>query len=180
MHTFEYAVTTKATPSLAWEVYTNWKMWHTFANIYGRLHWQHGEPWSIGSRMEIEILKPVKVVVDHLIVNCRHGRELGWIDRALGITLHQWVEFEEHPSGGHERSHLGRNQAAARRRRRTHRGISGGCVYRNLVRKLPFAVRRIRRSRSLNRGATFSPAPAPEGRGFSPAVTLRNKKGFSP
>ena len=36
MHTFEYAVTTKATPSLAWEVYTNWKMWHTFANIYGR------------------------------------------------------------------------------------------------------------------------------------------------
>jgi hypothetical protein len=50
--------------------------------------------------MEIEILRPVKVVVDHLIVNCRHGRDLGWIDRALGITLHQWVEFEEHRSGG--------------------------------------------------------------------------------
>jgi hypothetical protein len=100
MHRFEYAVTTKATPALTWEVYTNWKMWHTFANIYGRMHWQHGEPWSIGSRMEIEILKPVKVVVDHLIVNCRHGRELGWIDRALGITMHQWVEFDENPSGG--------------------------------------------------------------------------------
>src|SRR5580658_10111007 len=100
MHTFEYAVTTKATPGLTWEVYTNWKMWHTFANIYGRMHWQHGEPWSIGSRMEIEILKPVKVVVDHLIVNCRPGRDLGWIDRALGITMHQWVEFEEQSSGG--------------------------------------------------------------------------------
>src|SRR6202789_4164118 len=69
MHRFEYVVSTKATPALTWEVYTNWKMWHTFANIYGRMHWQHGEPWSIGSRMEIEILKPTKVGVDPFLVN---------------------------------------------------------------------------------------------------------------
>ena len=84
MHRFEYVVSTKATPALTWEVYTNWKMWHTFANIYGRMHWQHGEPWSIGSRMEIEILKPIKVVVDHLIVNCRPGRELGRAGLRIG------------------------------------------------------------------------------------------------
>ena len=100
MHRFEYAVSTKATPFLAWEVYTNWRMWHTFANIYGQIKWQHGEPWSIGSRMEIEIRKPVAVVIDHLIVNCKPARELGWIDRALGITIHQWVEFDEQSSGG--------------------------------------------------------------------------------
>ena len=125
MHSFEYAVTTKATPSLAWEVYTNWRMWHTFANIYGKLHWQHGEPWSIGSRMQIEILKPVKVIVDHLIVNCRPSRDLGWIDRAMGVTLHQWFEFDRANLGRHAHSHLGRNQAAARRRRRSHGRIPG-------------------------------------------------------
>ncbi|MFZ3218007.1 MAG: hypothetical protein WA192_18255 [Candidatus Acidiferrales bacterium] len=100
MQRFEYAVTTAASPSVAWEVYTNWKMWHSFASIYGDIKWLQGEPWSIGSKMEIEILHPVKMVVHHLIVNCKPGRELGWVDRALGVTMHQWVDFDESSSGG--------------------------------------------------------------------------------
>ena len=41
-------------------------------------------------------MRPVEVVIDHLIICCEPAREVGWIDRALGITIQQWVEFEKH------------------------------------------------------------------------------------
>jgi hypothetical protein len=100
MHHFHYTVRTKATPALAWVVYSNWNLWPKFASIYGELAWSEGNPWEVGSRMTIEILRPVQAVVDHLIICCEPARELGWIDRALGLTMSQWVEFEGQPSGG--------------------------------------------------------------------------------
>jgi hypothetical protein len=94
MHHFEYTITTKASPALAWKIYSDWKMWPNFANIYGNVSWSEGRPWEVGSRLAIEVVQPVKTVIDHLIISCDPARELGWIDRALGITMGQWVEFE--------------------------------------------------------------------------------------
>ncbi|MGB0035707.1 MAG: SRPBCC family protein [Candidatus Acidiferrales bacterium] len=99
MHRFQYSVTTKASPSLAWDIYSNCDMWRKFADIYGTLNWE-GRPWEVGSRLEIECVRPVKTVIDHLIICCEPPRELGWIDRALGVTISQWVEFELQPGGG--------------------------------------------------------------------------------
>src|SRR5271169_2262676 len=95
MFRFQYSITTKASAEKAWEVFSDWGRWNSFANIYGELRWIQGEPWKIGSRMEIEVLKPVEVVINHLIICCEPAREVGWIDRALGITIGQWVEFEK-------------------------------------------------------------------------------------
>jgi len=100
MHHFEYTVTTKASPALAWDVYMRWETWPTFANIYGDLRWRQGRPWEVGSRMDIEILRPVKTVIDHMIICCEPPQELGWIDRALGVIMGQWVKFEPTPAGG--------------------------------------------------------------------------------
>jgi len=100
MHHFEYVVTTKASPALAWKVYSDWKMWPKFANVYGEVEWSEGRPWEVGSRLDIEVLQPVRTVIDHLIILCDPRRELGWIDRAMGVTLGQWVEFEALPGGG--------------------------------------------------------------------------------
>ncbi len=61
-----------------------------------------GRPWEVGSRMQIEIHKPVPAVIDHLIICCEPERELGWIDRGLGLTMSQWVKFTRLPSGGTE------------------------------------------------------------------------------
>lgn len=94
MYRFQYSVVTKASARAAWQVFSDWKRWNSFANIYGDIRWREGQPWSIGSRMEIEVVRPIKAVIDHLIICCEPARELGWIDRALGITLGQWVEFE--------------------------------------------------------------------------------------
>src|ERR1700731_1436180 len=95
MHRFQYSVTTKASARGAWEVFSDWRKWNSFANIYGEVKWLEGEPWNVGSRMEIEVLRPVEVVIDHLIICCEPAREIGWIDKALGITIAQWVEFEK-------------------------------------------------------------------------------------
>jgi len=100
MHQFKYAVKTKANRVRAWDVYTNHENWPSFANVYGHRKWTKGYPWQVGSTMEIEILRPVEVVIDHTIILCNPGHMIGWIDRALGITISQWVSFEDLPEGG--------------------------------------------------------------------------------
>lgn len=99
MHHFEYVVTTHAGPARAWQLFTDWTQWRNFASVYGRIEWSQGRPWDVGSRMDIEITHPVRVVIDHLIIVCHEPNEIAWIDRAMGITICQRVEFEPLPSG---------------------------------------------------------------------------------
>jgi len=42
MFRFQHAVVTKASPELAWEIFSNLRRWNDFANIYGRLEWREG------------------------------------------------------------------------------------------------------------------------------------------
>lgn len=96
---FRYEIVTKATAELAWEVFSNWRRWHTFSNVYGSLEWTQGSPWSEGSRLRIEIIQPVHMFVNHLIIFCDPGRKVGWIDNAFGVVIEQWVTFQEMANG---------------------------------------------------------------------------------
>jgi len=100
MFRFQHAVVTKASPELAWEIFSNLRRWNDFANIYGRLEWREGAPWQPGSRLDIEILRPVHIVIEHVITSCVPAKRLGWIDHAMGVAMAQWVNFEPHKSGG--------------------------------------------------------------------------------
>jgi hypothetical protein len=95
MFRFTYGVTTKASPARAWEIFSDWRRWNQFADVYGQLRWREGHPWQPGSRMEIEVLRPVNVVVDHVITSCIPGRTVGWIDHGLGVAMAQWVQFDD-------------------------------------------------------------------------------------
>lgn len=97
---FSYEVLVRATPKLAWEVFSNWRRWHTFSNVYGRIEWVKGDPWQVGSRMNIEILQPIRTVIDHVITHCEPGEKVGWIDHAMGIAIDQWVTFESKNGSG--------------------------------------------------------------------------------
>jgi hypothetical protein len=92
---FQYSVTTKASPRLAWKIFSDWRRWNHFADVYGQVRWREGKPWEAGSRLEIELLKPVNAMVDHVITSCKPGERVGWIDHALGIAIGQWVTFEK-------------------------------------------------------------------------------------
>ncbi|MGB2593125.1 MAG: hypothetical protein WBG02_10960 [Candidatus Acidiferrum sp.] len=95
MSRFEYSVFTKASPALAWLVFSDLHRWNSFANVYGQLHWMDGYPWEPGSRLKIEILRPVNAVIDHVITTCVPGKKVGWIDHAIGVAIAQWVTFED-------------------------------------------------------------------------------------
>jgi hypothetical protein len=97
---FSHEVQVKAAPMLAWEIFSDWRRWHTFANIYGKIEWSKGQPWRVGSRLSIEIVSPVHVTIDHVITHCDPGEKVGWIDHAMGVAIDQWVLFEPKNGAG--------------------------------------------------------------------------------
>jgi len=96
---FRHEVVTKASPKLAWEVFSNWRRWHTFSSVYGSLEWTQGTPWTEGSRLRIEIISPMHLFIDHVITFCEPGSKVGWIDNAFGVVLEQWVTFQRTADG---------------------------------------------------------------------------------
>jgi hypothetical protein len=100
MFSYTYSVITKASPVLAWEVFSDCRRWNNFANVYGELRWREGQPWEPGSRLEIELLRPVNAIVDHVITICTPAQKVGWIDHALGVAIGQWVTFDAIPGKG--------------------------------------------------------------------------------
>ena len=96
----EHIATTKADSMLAWKLFSNWKLWPRFSDIYGDIEWLSGKPWSIGSRLKIDIVKPIRTSVDHVITVCSPGECVAWIDHFLGHTMEQWVLFEPLVDGG--------------------------------------------------------------------------------
>lgn len=99
MEYLEYTAFTRADRALAWKLFSDFRFWPAFSDIYGDIRWTVGKPWSPGSRLRIEILHPVKAVVDHVITICSPGEHVAWIDHSLGNTLVQWVTFESVADG---------------------------------------------------------------------------------
>jgi hypothetical protein len=95
MFRFQYGVKTNASRQQAWEVFRDWRRWDRFADIYGAIRWCEGKAWEAGSRLQIEVLRPVRTVVNHVITSCEPAHRVGWIDHSLGVVLAQWVTFEE-------------------------------------------------------------------------------------
>jgi len=94
MEYLEYTVFTRADRALAWKLFSDFRFWHAFSDIYGPITWTKGKPWTAGSRMRIEIVRPVRAVVDHVITMCSPGEQVAWIDHVLGNTMVQWVTFD--------------------------------------------------------------------------------------
>jgi hypothetical protein len=99
MEYLEYTGFTKADRALVWNLFSDFRFWHGFSDVYGDIRWSQGKPWTAGSRMRIEIVRPLKVVVDHVITICSPGEQVAWIDHFLGNTMVQWVTFESIPDG---------------------------------------------------------------------------------
>jgi hypothetical protein len=100
MERVEFSVETKASRELAWKTFSNWHMWPLFSDFYENIRWSQGQPWKPGSRLEIKLVRPVPMVVDHVILACSPSEHVAWIDHALGTTMEQWVVFDALRGGG--------------------------------------------------------------------------------
>lgn len=96
---FEYSVVTKATPEIAWKVFSDWTLWPNFSELYADIRWSKGKPWQEGSRLSIKTTTPMRITLDHVITLCVPGEKVAWIDHAVGTTMEQWVFFEAQPNG---------------------------------------------------------------------------------
>lgn len=90
----EYAAITRADRALAWRLFSDWRRWRRYSDFYGGIRWLAGDPWCVGSRLQIELIEPVRTTVDHVITYCAPPDCVAWIDHALGNTMEQWVVFE--------------------------------------------------------------------------------------
>src|SRR5262249_6670103 len=96
----DHIVFTKAQCELAWKVFSNWKNWPSFSDIYSsEIQWK-GAPWIPGSRMHFEILQPVRAKVDRVITVCTPPRCVAWINHVNGYTMEQWLLFDPYVGGG--------------------------------------------------------------------------------
>ena len=85
---------------MAWRVFSNWKLWPQFSELYDDIQWTKGEPWQEGSHLSIRAAKPIGVTLDQVITVCVPAEKVAWIDHAVGTTMEQWVFFESRPGGG--------------------------------------------------------------------------------
>ncbi len=95
----EYSLSTKADCGLAWRIFSDCAHWYRFSDGYRSIEWR-GEPWAPGSRLQIEIVKPVAATQDRVITICTPPRCVAWINHVLGYTMEQWVLFDPDACGG--------------------------------------------------------------------------------
>lgn len=85
---------TSADPALAWRIFLDWRRWDRFTDFYADLRWTHGTPWSVGSRLRMDLVRPARFVVNRLVTMCRAPEAIAWIDHSRGSTVEQQVSFE--------------------------------------------------------------------------------------
>ena len=95
----EYSRSTNADCALAWRIFADCARWHRFSDGYRSIEWR-GEPWEPGSRLRIELVRPVVATQDRVITLCTPPRCVAWINHVLGYTMEQWVLFDPDASGG--------------------------------------------------------------------------------
>jgi hypothetical protein len=95
----EYVVFTKADPELAWRIFSNVDSWPKFCPLYRNIRWQ-GAPWTVGSRLHLELQEPVSAIVDRALTVCMPPHHISWISHVRGYTMEQWVSLDPTAGGG--------------------------------------------------------------------------------
>ena len=96
----EYAVRSHADVNLCWKVFTDCEHWNSFVpGTYGSIEWV-GEPWAVESRVRMELLQPVPLKTDCVIIGSSPPNKVGWINHELENAVEQWVFFKPHDEGG--------------------------------------------------------------------------------
>ena len=95
----EFARSTKADCGMAWRIFSDTSRWRRFSDAYRKIEWR-GAPWAPGSRLQIDIVKPVVASQDRVITICTPPRCVAWINHVLGYTMEQWVLFDPAAGGG--------------------------------------------------------------------------------
>lgn len=96
----EFSVFTRAECSQAWSIYSDWTQWRNFSDIYGeRLEWR-GTPWQPGSRLLVDLAKPVPLSHESELMAYIVPRCVAWLSQTDEYRIEQWVLFYPYNGGG--------------------------------------------------------------------------------
>ncbi len=95
----ECSTLAKCRPEQAWEKLKNVHAWPWWNQAIGQVRWIQGEAWQQGSRLEIQVIRPRKMKIQPMIVECSPPTSVHWSGRKIGARGEQWFYFEVQPDG---------------------------------------------------------------------------------
>lgn len=95
----EFGIFTKLECGLVWSIFSQCEQWNRFRDAYGEFRW-YGDPWVAGSRLEIDLVQPVRATQKRVITVVDPPNRVAWINHVLGYTMEQSILFDPTPDGG--------------------------------------------------------------------------------
>lgn len=96
----ENEVIANCSPEAIWFHFNDITQWPVnVPTIIGAARWESGEPWQVGSKFSMKLLKPMPVYFTPEILEFTPPNSIHWIARGTAVTAEQWFNFEAQPDG---------------------------------------------------------------------------------
>lgn len=92
MHSFDFQVVLNCPLSTVFAIYVDIGRWRN-RNLFGEIRWVQGRPWEPGSRLRIEVVKPIRTSVDQVVQRFEANESVSYLSHVLGITCETRVTF---------------------------------------------------------------------------------------
>ena len=92
MHSLEFQAVLNSPLETAFAVYVDTERWAN-RNQLGEIRWIHGEPWTEGSRLRIETLTPISILLDQVVQHFEPLHSVVYASRMFGVTCETCVTF---------------------------------------------------------------------------------------
>jgi len=92
MQSFDFQVVLNCPLSTVFAIYVDIDRWCN-RNLFGEIRWVQGRPWEPGSRLRIEVVKPIRTSVDQVVQRFEVNESVSYLSHVLGITCETRVTF---------------------------------------------------------------------------------------
>lgn len=99
MTRLEYQTVAKCRPQHVWQVFAELVRWSQWNPVIGKSHWISGEPWKLGSKFFMEILKPRRMTFKPVINEINAPNRVAWTGKVPGFKGTHWHEFTAQADG---------------------------------------------------------------------------------
>jgi hypothetical protein len=92
MQSFDFKIVLDCPLDTVFSIYVDVDRWRN-RSLFGVIRWVHGKPWEEGSRLRIEVLKPIRADIDQVVQHFAPKESVSYLSHVLGITCETRVIF---------------------------------------------------------------------------------------
>ncbi len=90
----EYSTTAKCRPEHVWKKFQDIEQWAWWNKVIARAKWIEGQPWTKGSRFELEFIRPKSMKLKPVVVESAPPNRVAWVGKGSGLAGEHWFSFE--------------------------------------------------------------------------------------